>query len=94
MALSTHTKGCLDTMFGAGGAAKMIALNASGTALDGPTRSLLAYFMGGIGEATAFEAAVNGANGAVTISQAATNHLTRHLRGAGAVADFLANGNA
>ncbi len=94
MALSTNTKSVLDSLFGPGGAAKFVALNASGTDLDGQTRDKLSQVMGGIGEAVALEATVKSANGAVTVSQAAKNRLQHYLRGDDALADFLANGNA
>ena len=94
MALNTSTKAALDKVLGPGGAAKLIALNASGTALDGPTRNQLAHVMGGIGEATAFEALLSGANGAVTFTVANMQRLNHALRGFGGVVDLAANGNA
>ncbi len=94
MALATSTKAALDTVLGPGGAAKLIALNASGTALDGPTRARLAIVLGGIGEATAFEALLSGANGAVVFTVADMQRLNNALHGFDGVKDLAANGNA
>jgi len=94
MALSTSTKAALDTVLGPRGAAKLVALNASGTALDGPTRDKLAHILGGIGEATAFETLLSSANGAVVFTVAQMQRLSHALHDFGAVVDLAANGNA
>lgn len=85
MALATDTKAALDTALGDGGAAKIVALINSATALDGPTRALLAQRLHGIGEATSFET-IASTTGTLTIAQ--KQMLTLILNGAGKVADL------
>ena len=85
MALNNDTLEQLDTYLGNGGAAKIVALINSGTALDCETRARLAAMLGGIGEATAFE---SGANSAGTMSVAMMNHMERMLHGRGAAEDI------
>jgi hypothetical protein len=79
--MSTALKANLDTAFGNGGAAKVLAaINSSHTAFDGPTRATLAKILDGIGEATAFETACT-SNAAMSI--AAFNRLEHELKGRG-----------
>ena len=84
--MTTALKAVLDSELGSGGAAKVIAaINSTHTAFDANFRHFLSCFLGGIGEAIAFETACTSNTASATLQGRAwlMNRLEHRLRGRG-----------
>lgn len=79
---TTALKAHLDKILPGCAAQILAAINSTHTAFGRELRDKLAYELGGIGEATAFEAACTG-NTAITSKIAIMNHLEKTLHGRG-----------
>lgn len=82
MAMSTALKMQLDHVIGPGGAAEIVALINSGTAVQPSTRNALEHVVDGIGEASAFITRATSHTGPA-LSVATMNRLEHELGGRG-----------